>query len=372
MKSILEPQREIPIRYETDVLVVGGGSAGFAAALASANAGAKTILVERYGFLGGMMTGGLVLGFPYISDGINSELADRLESVDAMKPSGESVLIDPEITKWVLDEMLAEEQVKILFHSYAASVILREKRIEAVIIESKSGRQAIKAKMIVDATGDGDIAFYSGCPFEMGDLDGVTLPSTTSFMLQQIADFRKTGLRMGERYQAVGQQDDQEMRINALNVEELSQAEISLRREAFKWLAEKKIDSPEYKHAFISQFGSQLGVRETRRIIGLYTLKLSDWESKKKFRDSIGFTFSKNQVTYKCLIPRGVDNLLVAGRCASYARDILGHMRIISTCITTGQASGVAAALVSKRNVSAEKLDIALLQKELKRQKVRL
>ncbi len=371
MRTILEPQRAIPIRYETDVLVVGGGSAGFAAALASARTGARTMLVERYGFLGGMMTGGLVLGFPRIRNGINCELAVRLLYGGSVT-NEDSITIDPEITKLVLDEMLAEEQVKILFHSYAANVVQMGRMIDAVIIEGKSGRQAIEAKMVVDATGDGDIAYFSGCPFVMGDSNGVTLPTTASFMLQQIGDFSKTTLRMGEKHQAVGQQDDQEMRINALDSEELSEAEIILRRKAFEWLAEKKKSSPEYRHAFISQFGSQLGVRETRRIVGLYELKQKDYEEKKEFEDSIGLTFRGDQIPYRSLIPEGIDNLLVAGRCVSYNRDLLGIMRMISTCITTGQASGTAAALASKENVSPERLGIASLQKELERQKVKL
>jgi len=332
------------------------------------------------------MTGGLVTTIPKVDDGINGELISRLKVVNAVASHKEFFAIDPELTKWKLDEMLQEENVKLLFYTFAASVILEGNIIKAVIIENKSGRQAIEAEIFVDATGDGDIAAFSGCPFMIGDKEGEMRPVTSMFLIQNVARnasrkyFESLGgffpdsfigedsrLREGEKFCWAGNIRE----INGLKPEELTEAEITIRRRSCEWILNAKKNIPGCEDAFISQIASQIGVRETRLIIGLYTLKKQDWEDKVTFKDSIGITYG-NEIPFSCLVPKKIRNLVVAGRCISYERDILDPMRGITVCITTGQAAGVAAALISKNNITFDELDIELLQQELIKHNVKL
>lgn len=349
------------------------------------------MLIERYGCLGGLMTGGLVTTILKVDDGINGELISRLRLVNgvAFYKDGEP-RVDPEFTKWIMDEMLQSENVKLLFYTFAASVLLEGgNTIKAVIIENKSGRQAIEASVIVDATGDGDIAALSGVSFLMGDRKGRTRPVSSMFLIQDVAkntpenefdgkgqvpeigEGEYTGLRDGEMYCWAGRIQD----ASGLDPEELTQAEISIRKKACEWMIHARKDKPGYKNAFISQIAPQVGVRETRRIIGLYILKKQDWKDKITFKDSIGITWGGviigfNEIPFGCLIPKKIRNLAVVGRCGSYKGDIFDDMRGVTACISTGQAGGVAAALACRENVSLEKLDIMLLRNELHNQGV--
>ncbi len=174
MQYVIEPERKIPVVAEVELLVCGGGVAGVAAAIAAARVGAQVLLIERYGFLGGLSTGSLVLTVPPLDNGINIELALRLKEKEAYLPcrrSGEEVAyldmhgIDPEILKYEFMNWLAEEGVNLLFHSYITDVILEGNIIKGVIIQTKGGRQAILTHLVIDATGDADIAAYAGAPF---------------------------------------------------------------------------------------------------------------------------------------------------------------------------------------------------------------
>lgn len=384
MRSITEPERKVPVTCKTDVLVVGGGSAGFAAALASSRTGAKTMLIERYGCLGGMMTGGLVTTIPKVDDGINGELISRLEAVDAVATHEKFLAIDPELTKWILDDMLQNANVSLLFYTFAASVIVHKGAIKAVIIENKSGRQAIEAKVYIDTTGDGDIAAYSGCPFVIEDEKGSMYPITSMFLIQNVAKSapekyfkpapglfadafmgKDSMLHQGEKYCWPGNI----WGVDGLDQEKLTQTEIYVRRRACEWIIQARKNIPGCENAFISQVASQVGVRETRLIIGLYTLKRQDWKDNIKFKDTIGLTYGK-KIPFSCLIPKKIGNLLVAGRCISYERDLLNPMRGITICITTGQATGVAAALACRDNVAFDDLDIETLRRVLRKQGV--
>jgi len=386
MKSVVEPKRETPVTYKTDVLVVGGGSAGFAAALASTRVGAKTMLIERYGCLGGLMTGGLVTTIAKVDDGINGELVSGLELVDAVvfRKNG-GLIIDPEFAKWTMDGMLQSEHVELLFYTFAVSVILNRDMIKAIIIENKSGRQAIEVATVVDATGDGDIAALSGVPFLMGDKKGRTRPITSMFLIQDVAKntpksyFKSTPRRFADTFIGLNTElRDGEMfcwagnieGVNGLNSEQLTKAEIAIRRKSCEWMMHARKNVLGCENAFISQIASQVGVRETRRIVGVYTLKAQDWKDKVQFKDAIGLMRMKEEIPFGCLVPQKVGNLVVVGRCASYGEDVFDEMRGVASCITTGQAGGVAAALACREGVSFGDLDIEVLRRTLRKQGV--
>lgn len=176
MSWIVEPERKIPVTAEMDVLVCGGGFAGVAAAVCAARNGAQVLLVERYGFLGGLVTGGLVITTPPLDNGINREIAQRLQEQQVYKPvrnPGAEMIalkmraIDPEVVKFELAQMLQEQNVHLLLHTLIVGSIVEQNVLKGIVIENKAGRQAIHAKMVVDATGDADVAAYAAAPFRV-------------------------------------------------------------------------------------------------------------------------------------------------------------------------------------------------------------
>jgi ribulose 1,5-bisphosphate synthetase/thiazole synthase len=381
LKTIFEPGRDIPVIAEADVLVVGGGTAGLPAALAAARAGADVLVLERYGYVGGASTGGLVITLPLDRQGvITRELEERLLDV------GGAALMDdgwlawcPEMLKWMGLRMLEEAGVRMLFHSWCVECIVADGIIDSIIIESKAGRHAVKAKVVVDCTGDGDIAEFSGAPFAQGDEDGKMIGVTMMFMMSGLDEEKfKSGKplsdpprRMGSRMTGIypgylnvwgGRFDD----IDGLNPWDLTKAENELRKQVFEWAEWAKRNMPGCEESYISMTSPQLGVRETRRIVGEYWLSKSDWDASTIFPDHIGFAYVDQSIPYGAILPQEVDNLLVGGRCISADRDILDPIRLIPPCMVTGYAAGMAAALSVQDSVPPRKLDVARLQASLK------
>ena len=382
MKSIFEPAREIPVIAEADVLVVGGGTAGLPAALAAGRAGADVLVLERYGYVGGASTGGLVITLPADRQGvITGELEERLQEVGGAATRDNGWLAwCPEMLKWMGLKLLEEADVRMLFHAWCVGCAVEDGAITGVIVESKAGRQAIRAKVVVDCTGDADIAAFAGVPYVKGDEEGRMQQVTMMFIMSNV-DEKKfkcgepsqkptrpmhgvlTGIYPGHFNVWGGRIGD----IDGTNPWDLTKAENELRKQVFDWAAWAKQNRPGCEEAYISMTAPQLGVRETRRIVGETCVSKADWDAKTTFDDHIGFAYENKSLPYRALLPQKVDNLLVAGRCISHDRDILDPIRLIPPCMVTGYAAGTAAALAVQDDVPPRKLDLAKLQASLKR-----
>lgn len=400
--SLIEPQREIPILATTDVLVIGGGPAGVAAAIAAARTGADVWLVERYNHLGGLWTGGLVL--PLLSThaidksgkmnqvifGIGGEIYQRLEDM-GMTYKKINPVIDPEAGKYLLDKMIIESGVKMLYHSWAAQVIKDENTVKGAFLETKSGRQAIIAKVVVDCTGDGDIFHFAGETYDvmkyqiglvhrLGNVDRI---DKTKPGYQKMPIGGKTPIPSVNWVNMRG--PDHQDGTDALNLSKLQQ---DFRVEIWENFQKIK-QTPGHEELFLLDSASQLGVRMSRIVDGEYKLTLEDTMTFKTFDDVIGIsgawtTILYNgkkykmgerplwQIPYRSLVPKKIDGLLVAGRCFCFEQALVEDARVIGTCLVTGQGAGVAAGLAVKENQRVRDINIQKLKELLKEQKVYL
>jgi FAD dependent oxidoreductase len=437
-RTIEEPARQIPIYGEYEVAVLGGGPAGIAAAVAAARAGRRTLLVERYGFLGGMGTAAGVTNFCGLHANVHGEMhrvvqgvaSDLLARIDRLDGLNQPHLIlgkifaqayDTAAYKIAADDLLAEHEVDILFHALGAGVAMAsETRVNALFVETKAGRQAIRADIFIDCSGDGDLAAWAGAPYEVGDSHGHMLYPSMMFRLNGIdpakaGDAWRTIPQLMEQAEARGthkfprkaaivrpQRSPIEWRvnftqlkrddgsaINGLEPDDLTRGEIDGRRqavEAFQFLR----TVPGFENSYIVDLPPQLGIRETRRVVGGYQLSGEDVLGCASFEDSIGvngwpmeahvagdviFKFPPipqsrgyNEMPYRMLVPEGVDNLLVAGRCASMTHDGQSAARVSGACFAMGEAAGTAAALALSGNTPPRDIAIEMLQQALRQQ----
>ena len=433
MKHIQENPRQIPVIAEPDVLVVGAGPAGIGAAIAAARNGAKVLLMERYGFLGGNLTIAMVNPMFTFHDihgrqvirGVAGELVDRLVAMKASQghvtdltfDNASMTPFDPEGMKILLFQMVLEAGVELLLHTTASGVQTENGRVTAVIVENKSGRQAICPKFVIDCSADADIAAGAGAPFRKGrESDGALQPVTLFF---RIAGIDNRGMRewmkqnrellkdsptdaeidgqeaiaflglkeLVKRAQAAGEfpaeaaprilfyqlpQPDQ-VAVNATrlqgidgtNAADLTRAEILTRQQAWDIHQFLKRHVGGFERSYVLDTGVQVGVRETRRIVGDYTLTQDDVLQNRAFPDGIAcgtfaidihppdgeqqiFTGSGKavyEIPYRSLLPQGLDNLLVAGRCISATHTAFGSARVMATAMGIGQGAGTAAAI---------------------------
>jgi len=396
-KTVREPERQIPVLAETDVVVVGGGPAGVAAAIAASRAGAETYLIERYNHLGGLWTGGLVL--PLLSThaadknkkqkqvifGIGGEMSKRLQDL-GMSIHEVIPVVDPEAAKYVLDEMIREAGVRMIYHTWCSNVIMEGNTIKGVFIDSKSGRMAVLAKIVVDCTGDGDIFHYAGESYDvmnyaiglvhrLGNIDRIN-PSKAGYGRMEVG--KPTPIPSVNWFNMWGKENQ-----DALDIINLSNLQMEYRKTI--WENVQKIrQTPGHEEIFLLDTASQLGVRMSRILDGEYRLTVEDSMTYKSFKDVIGVsgawtTILYNgkkvpvaerpywQIPYRSLLPRKTDNLLVAGRCFCFERGLVEDGRIIGTCLVTGHGAGAAAGLAVKertdpRNVNIRKLKQLLTQ----------
>ena len=393
--TIKEPARDIPVVETADVLVIGGGPSGVAAAIAASRTGARTILAERYNHLGGLWTGGLVL--PLLSThainkqktmtrtlhGIGGEILQRLEEI-GMAIHDINPVVDPEATKYVLEVMLKESGVMPLYHCWASNVIVESNTIKAVLLETKSGRVAISPKTVIDCTGDGDILHLAGEDYDimnyelglvhrLGNIDRINKEAAGNNDLNIGGE---TPIPSVNWVNMVG--GDYE---DALDFRRLSELQQQHRIEI--WEGVQQIRSvPGYEEVFLLDTAAQQGVWMSRILKGEYRLTLDDSMTFKSFDDNIGISGawtsllyqSKRvpmderplwQIPYRALMPRKTKNLLVAGRCFSFEQDLFQDARIIGTCLITGHGAGVGAALASNTGNSVQELDVKEIQKIL-------
>jgi hypothetical protein len=438
MKTITEPARQIPLFGAYEVAVLGGGPAGIAAAVAAARAGRRTLLIERYGFLGGMGTAAGVTNFcglhanvhgamHRVVRGIASELLDRIDRLGGLNTPhlvlGKILAqaYDTAAYKIAADALLEAHGVDSLFHALGAGVVMTgEARIGALLVETKAGRRAVAADFFIDCSGDGDLAAWAGAPFEVGDGEGGMLYPSMMFRLngvdpQRAGEAWRSIPALMEQAEAAGthkfprkaaivrpQRSAVEWRvnftqlkrddgraINGLDPDDLTRGEIDGRRQAvaaFDFLR----TVPGFEKSYIVDLPPQLGIRETRRVLGGYRLSGEDVLGCASFADSIGvngwpmeshvagdviFSFPPipqsrgfNELPYRMLVPQGVDNLLVAGRCASMTHDGQSAARVSGACFAMGEAAGSAAALALSGNTIPRDIAVEKLQQALQHQ----
>ena len=414
MPWIREPERETPVVSEVDVLVCGGGFAGVAAAVCAARNGARVLLVERYGFLGGLVTGGLVVTTPPLDNGINREIGERLRRQRVYAPlqrAGAEMIaqkmhaIDPEVVKQELAEMLRASRVQLLLHSLIVGSIVEDGALKGVLIENKAGRQAILALVVVDATGDADVAAFAQAPFRV-----VKKPITMMFNMAGV-DVDRVLERLGNWSNlktlvsdAVGRGELQfdlgttlewgtpgvhaecllhpgeinmwsgNLRgVDALDPKQLTDAELITRDHVIRLVSYLRRHVPGFEGSWIELTSPMLGVRATRQILAGVSPTMQDVRSI-RFADTVAkpYTDDTIRLPYGSLLPQQIENLLVAGRCISAEEEAMGQLRLIPVCAATGEAAGTAAALALRRAVPPSKLEITSLQKALAAQGVDL
>ena len=386
--QVIQPQRPLPVANETDVRVVGGGPAGFAAAVAAARTGAKTTLVERYGYFGGLWTGGLVLlvisthakengQLVKVVRGVGDELLERLTKIDGaivnQAPGKHNPTTDPEATKFMMDEMIREAGVKVLLHCWVADVVVDGGAVRGVVFESKAGRQAVLAKVIVDATGDGDVFAFAGAEHEqrlhaiglvhrLGNVDRADMEKLKAAGIKSLGAV--------EPLPSVKWINLRGPSTDCLDVAELSRLEMEHRRSI--WTHVQKLrHTPGGENLFLLQTAPQLGVRTSRLLAGTHQLTFAESREGRKFPDTIAVGGAQNAqhrgwpIPYGALLPKKLDNLLAAGRCISTDEKLIEDMRLIASCLTTGHAAGTAAALAVQSGCRPRDIAPAKLQKLL-------
>ncbi|MFN8525891.1 MAG: FAD-dependent oxidoreductase [Chloroflexota bacterium] len=434
-QTILEPARRVPVYGTCDVLVVGGGPAGTAAAVAAARQGADVILMERYGHLGGLSTGGLVVWIDRMTDwdgrlvvgGIGEELMDRCASQEGglvgppradwgshdpaltgywgVRSSAHrdtvtwAPTVDPEILKFSSIDIVREGKIHLLFHAWAVAPIQEGSRVGGIIFESKEGRQALRARVTIDCTGDGDIFAAAGASFEseidgtsihalmstafrMGNVDGPryfkfreTEPEAFNALLRQ-ADAAGVQLRPG-----VLPMNDQVIVMHpkyagysAIKVADLTAVELRARDDMRAGLAWFRQHMPGFERAYILDTASQIGVRHSRRLAGVSRVTIDQWRADGGAHDSVGLcpgltpAYPTLQIPYGCLVPPSIDGVLVAGRNLSCDPQSHNPLREVPECWVMGQAVGVAAAEAITANVPVQQVSVPTLQAALRKQ----
>ncbi|MFW6153723.1 MAG: FAD-dependent oxidoreductase [Planctomycetota bacterium] len=451
MSMMDETRKTVRVRVSDsyDVIVAGGGPAGCAAAVAAAREGARTLLLEDTGALGGMGTAGLVPWFAGYQDGekiiarglaehVRCALRDQmphLQQVMEERPLA-APAIDPELLKGIYDEMVVGAGAKVLFHSRVCAVEGSESgRQEAVIVANKSGLLAFRAKVFIDGTGDGDLAAWAGAEFEKGDANGAMQPATHCFMLGNIDEERLAeGPRLhwydpdspiwkiarSDEYPLIDHLHACSMKIaphtfgfntghlydvDNTDPDSVTRALLKGRQMARQYRDALAEHHPAFREAFLAATGSLMGIRETRRVLGDYVLTVEDYLARRSFPDEIcrnaygvdvhaplspeqrrqllsmsieelkernrkitqplqpGESFG---VPYRSLVPRGLENVLVAGRCLSADRGANGSTRIMACCLNTGEAAGIAAAMAAVGTGDVRGVDTDRLRETLK------
>jgi 2-polyprenyl-6-methoxyphenol hydroxylase-like FAD-dependent oxidoreductase len=405
MKTYHEPAREVPIVREADVLVAGGGPAGAAAAISAARAGASTVLVEQFGYLGGTATASLMAcinGFRNQVEpdgtqtvrGVAEEIILRLRDLGGLGASpyqqqayptepgalSYSYAVDTEKLKYVVLKLCVEAGVELFFHTYVCDAIVEDDAVKGIVVENKSGRQALFGSVTVDATGDADIAARAGAT--CWQTRGAEAPRLTDALMYRIefgaqrpegtyaCDFGSNAVVWGPGVAA----------MDGTNADELSRAEVDARLRVYEDFEQKQRERPELADAKITETPPLLGIRQTRFVEGEYKLTADDAISRRRFEDVVAMSscpiisyygyrryleHEGYDIPYRCLLPKGIEGLLIAGRAISSEQQPYESHRAMAPIMAIGQAAGAAAALSAKGGMPPRRLEVKRLQKLL-------
>jgi len=430
VKTHLVQAMDLPIAYDIDVLVVGGGPAGAAAAVAAAREGKRALIVEQFNCLGGVATAGGHAHFSifsawasktWIVRGIPHEFAQRIVDEGFGTYDNHGVMFEIEGFKFILDKMAKECGVQVLYYTFFCDSIVEDGRVIGAVIQNKSGRQVVLAKRIIDCTGDGDAAASAGAPFELGrPADQKCQPVTLMFTIGGV-DWEKvlkwrTSYQMADIWQQAQANGDMEpfqsvvmgfwwtptrpdqvgvnfthiTGVDSTKAEDLTAATMEGRRQAFHCIPVFRKYVRGMENCHIVSTPNTVGIRESRRIMADTVLTEHDMKARREWPDSIGYgsffidihhidgpgmdgtTWRpepgfRYQIPYRILVPRGIDNLLTAGRCVSVTHVALGSIRVMVQCMVTGQAAGTAAAISIDDGVPPREVDVAKLQARLRK-----
>jgi hypothetical protein len=430
--TYLEPARHLPVYRNTDVLVIGGGPAGTAAAVAAAREGADVTLMERYNHLGGLSTGGLVIWIDRMSDwsgkqvihGIANDLLDRLPKDAIAGPPlklwgsrepetvahwsirtaafhgivTHSPTIDPEALKWISLNLIDEHKIHLMLHCAASFPIVEGNTLKGVVFESKEGRQAIFAKVVIDCTGDGDLYARAGHPYEDNIIEtDINHSMNVSWLFAGVEMQKWLAFRASPAYNEfmargraevglfekpfVSWRDDvavfmgpRKSGVSALDIEDLNYVERESRRLMMEHLKFYRAHAPGFSAAWLMLSAPQMGVRHSRRLAAMAKVTREQWPSGEALPDEIGMSpspaekFPVISIPYGSLVPQRLDGLLAAGRHIGSDPNSHSFLREIPQCWVTGQAAGVAAALAAAQGLAPRSVNIDQLQAQLKRQ----
>jgi hypothetical protein len=445
-------QRSLPIARPVDVAVVGGGPSGLGAAVAAARQGARTLVIERHGYLGGNLTAGLVGpcmtsfsldGSQQLIKGVFEEFVRRMQAMDgALHPSGIAAStaycgfiehghdkvtpFEPEAAKIVALRMCREAGVELMLHSLVVDALTEDvsgrKRLGGLVCASKSGLHVQPAKIVVDCSADGDVAALAGAATEMGRAsDGLTQPMTMFFRVkdvndQVVEDYVRAHPEDYRPYAGIVAKAQRQGRFpvprrgiglyktlqpgvwrintsrvlkrNGTDVFDLSAAEIEGREQVYALLDFFRSDLPGFENCRLLDTAAQIGVRETRRVVGEYMLSLGDLQNGRQFEDVIALcgypvdihdptgsgggvaeappTANAYEIPYRILVPKTLDGLLVAGRAVSATHEALGAIRVMPPCFAMGEAAGIAAAMAVESGIEPRTVSVLELQRRLK------
>jgi hypothetical protein len=420
---IEEAPRRTPVAANVDVLVVGGGPTGVGAALAAADEGAKTLVLERHGMLGGMWTAGLLNPlFESRKGWLVEQLVDRLRQAKAWRDHASFPVFDTELMKYTLEQMLAEANVDFWYHVQATSPVVDDRCVRGVIVEGKSGREAVLAKVIVDCTGDGDIAARAGVPFQFGrEFDGLAQPMTLMFEVsnaeklgadtKKILDILNAAIAKhklpielpygrnprGTPYSipvpehgVSAIQATHVYRYDATDTRDVTRATVEARKQVHEIFMRAMREVPGLENVRLSQTAPSIGIRESRHLEGRYTLSADDVIAGRRFDDAVtSCAFGCDiheiypddthahriparpfEIPYRCLLPKSVTGLLFAGRCISGTHEAHASYRVTGTCMAMGQAAGLVAAMAARSGVTPDQIEGRKLRAALEKRDV--
>lgn len=408
----------LDVAAEAEVVVVGGGPGGLCAAIAAAEEGADTLLIERYGFLGGMATAGLVNPFmPWLAGGrpiirgLFERIVQRLDDLGGWAGPRQGSAFDAELLKFVADDLCAEAGVRLRLHTQLAAVDAAEGRVRRLAVASKSGLQTVRGELFIDGTGDGDLAAWAGAEVEIGrDEDHLCQPMTLCFrMLGVNLDAIPPRAEVNALYDAAKARGEIEnprenvlffftthdrevhfnttriVKLDATSAEDMTAAELEGRRQVRHMVRFLRAEVPGFADAWLQEMAPQIGIRESRRVMGDYVLSVDDVLEARKFEDGIARgsyavdihnpagtgTVIKHlppgeayDIPYRCLTPRGLDNLLIAARCISCDHAAHSSLRVMPIVMAIGEAAGAAAARAREAG-DVRAIDVPALRQRL-------